>query len=143
MNNALKFTRDGVSITLNYAIDEEDQCLLFSVTDTGSGIPEDKQELVFQRFEKLNEFVQGTGSVSYTHLDVYKRQVINRISSFIHDFKDDLAAFSPVYRMITVIVNKANLAQFQMCIRDRYMISLPPLDNSQIHQPSFHYYQIL
>ncbi|KAB4427764.1 HAMP domain-containing histidine kinase, partial [Bacteroides thetaiotaomicron] len=37
------------------------QCMLFSVTDTGAGIPEDKQELVFQRFEKLNEFVQGTG----------------------------------------------------------------------------------
>ena len=35
--------------------------MLFSVTDTGTGIPEDKQELVFQRFEKLNEFVQGTG----------------------------------------------------------------------------------
>ena len=37
-----------------------------------------------------------------------RNHVINRISSFIHDFKDDLAAFSPVYRMITVIVNKAN-----------------------------------
>ena len=61
LNNALKFTPDGGSITLNYEIDEEDQCMLFSVTDTGSGIPEDKQELVFQRFEKLNEFVQGTG----------------------------------------------------------------------------------
>ena len=42
-------------------MDEEKQCMLFSVTDTGTGIPEDKQELVFQRFEKLNEFVQGTG----------------------------------------------------------------------------------
>ena len=61
LDNALKFTPDGGSITLNYEIDEEDQCMLFSVTDTGSGIPEDKQELVFQRFEKLNEFVQGTG----------------------------------------------------------------------------------
>ena len=61
LNNALKFTPDGGSITLDYEIDEEDQCMLFSVTDTGAGIPEDKQELVFQRFEKLNEFVQGTG----------------------------------------------------------------------------------
>lgn len=61
LNNALKFTPAGGSITLDYQIDEEDQCMLFSVTDTGTGIPDDKQDLVFQRFEKLNEFVQGTG----------------------------------------------------------------------------------
>lgn len=61
LNNALKFTPTGGSITLDYEIDNEDQCMLFSVTDTGTGIPEDKQALVFQRFEKLNEFVQGTG----------------------------------------------------------------------------------
>lgn len=61
LNNALKFTPTGGSITLDYTVDKEKQCILFSVTDTGTGIPEDKQELVFQRFEKLNEFVQGTG----------------------------------------------------------------------------------
>lgn len=61
LNNALKFTPAGGSITLDYTVDKEKQCMLFSVTDTGTGIPEDKQELVFQRFEKLNEFVQGTG----------------------------------------------------------------------------------
>ena len=60
LNNALKFTPAGGSITLDYTVDKEKQCILFSVTDTGTGIPEDKQELVFQRFEKLNEFVQGT-----------------------------------------------------------------------------------
>ena len=61
LNNALKFTPAGGSITLDYTVDKQKQCILFSVTDTGTGIPEDKQELVFQRFEKLNEFVQGTG----------------------------------------------------------------------------------
>lgn len=61
LNNALKFTPAGGSITLDYTVDKEKQCILFPVTDTGTGIPEDKQELVFQRFEKLNEFVQGTG----------------------------------------------------------------------------------
>ena len=61
LNNALKFTPAGGSITLDYTVDKEKQCILFSVTDTGTGIPGDKQELVFQRFEKLNEFVQGTG----------------------------------------------------------------------------------
>ena len=61
LNNALKFTPAGGSITLDYTVDKEKQCMLFSVIDTGTGIPGDKQELVFQRFEKLNEFVQGTG----------------------------------------------------------------------------------
>lgn len=61
LNNALKFTPARGSITLDYTVDKEKQRILFSVTDTGTGIPEDKQELVFQRFEKLNEFVQGTG----------------------------------------------------------------------------------
>ena len=34
---------------------------VFSVTDTGCGIPKEKQKLVFERFEKLNEYAQGTG----------------------------------------------------------------------------------
>jgi signal transduction histidine kinase len=29
--------------------------------DTGMGIPKDKQKIVFERFVKLDEFVQGTG----------------------------------------------------------------------------------
>lgn len=61
LNNAMKFTpQDGV-ITLKIEKDDDKQELLFSVTDTGCGIPEDKQERVFERFEKLNEFKQGTG----------------------------------------------------------------------------------
>ena len=47
LNNALKFTPAGGSITLDYTVDKEKQCILFSVTDTGTGIPEDKQELVY------------------------------------------------------------------------------------------------
>ena len=31
------------------------------MTDTGKGIPADKQAQVFERFNKLDEFAQGTG----------------------------------------------------------------------------------
>ncbi|MCC8189004.1 MAG: HAMP domain-containing histidine kinase [Bacteroides sp.] len=61
LNNALKFTPEGGSITLAFHIDEPTGMVQFSVTDTGCGISEENQEKIFQRFEKLNEFVQGTG----------------------------------------------------------------------------------
>ena len=57
--NAAKFTEQG-SIVLELKMDDADTAL-FSVTDTGCGIPPEKQHLIFERFEKLNDFVQGSG----------------------------------------------------------------------------------
>ena len=59
INNALKFTQQG-SITLGYE-QVSHQKIKFYVHDTGMGIPEEKQKSVFERFVKLNTFVQGTG----------------------------------------------------------------------------------
>lgn len=57
--NATKFTPQG-SIVLRLE-KETDNTVLFTVTDTGCGIPKDKQAHIFQRFEKLNENAQGSG----------------------------------------------------------------------------------
>lgn len=57
--NATKFTPQG-SIVLKLE-KETDDTVLFTVTDTGCGIPKDKQANIFQRFEKLNENAQGSG----------------------------------------------------------------------------------
>lgn len=58
LHNAAKFTEQG-SITLSYEIAGER--IVYSVTDTGIGIPEEKQDEVFERFTKLDSFSQGTG----------------------------------------------------------------------------------
>lgn len=57
--NATKFTPEG-SIVLELKKETEDKAL-FTVTDTGCGIPPEKQAGIFQRFEKLNENAQGSG----------------------------------------------------------------------------------
>ena len=58
LDNAAKFTKQGtISLTLN----EEDNHLHFTVKDSGPGIPADKREEIFERFVKLDSFVQGTG----------------------------------------------------------------------------------
>lgn len=58
VNNAIKFTEEG-SIHFGYEI--RDKQLYFFVRDTGCGIPEEKRKSIFERFVKLNNFVQGTG----------------------------------------------------------------------------------
>ena len=56
--NACKYTSQG-SITLAYEI--AGHSIIFSVTDTGSGIDKEKGELIFQRFEKLDSMNPGFG----------------------------------------------------------------------------------
>ena len=57
--NATKFTKEG-SIVLKLEMSDRNTAF-FSVTDTGCGIPLEKQDLIFERFEKLNDFAQGSG----------------------------------------------------------------------------------
>jgi signal transduction histidine kinase len=62
VTNAVKYTREG-HIRVGYRKEQRNGIdgLYFYCEDTGAGIPKDKQAAVFQRFVKLNDFVQGTG----------------------------------------------------------------------------------
>jgi PAS domain S-box-containing protein len=63
LSNSFKFTELG-TITAGCKFDEK-QKLIFFVSDTGSGIPLDKHETIFERFIKLNiennKLIAGTG----------------------------------------------------------------------------------
>ena len=59
MSNALKFTdRGSISITFEQL---DNGHVRISVSDTGKGIPEEAHDRIFDRFFKLDEFVQGAG----------------------------------------------------------------------------------
>lgn len=60
MRNSLKFTQSGF-IEIGYRHDPARQRVSLYVKDSGAGIPKEKQTAIFERFSKLNEFVQGTG----------------------------------------------------------------------------------
>jgi len=54
LSNALKFTHKG-SIELNVNLsDENDHYILFSVKDSGIGIPAEKQQLIFEAFQQAD-----------------------------------------------------------------------------------------
>jgi signal transduction histidine kinase/DNA-binding NarL/FixJ family response regulator len=67
ISNGIKFTHYGsVSVVVSAQKNEDEQIWIeFLVTDTGIGIPDDKKEIIFQRFEQLeamsSEILQGTG----------------------------------------------------------------------------------
>lgn len=60
LSNAAKFTSEG-SISLSYRIDRTNNSVTFAVSDTGIGIPEGKEEEIFDRFRKLDRNSQGSG----------------------------------------------------------------------------------
>lgn len=62
VGNALKYTTKGY-LWLGYRLEKRNDHMGLYVfcEDTGTGIPKEKQQSVFERFVKLNEFVQGTG----------------------------------------------------------------------------------
>lgn len=60
LTNACKHTAQG-EIKLSSSLTENPGYVTFAVTDTGTGVPADQAEKIFERFAKLNEFVQGTG----------------------------------------------------------------------------------
>lgn len=76
LNNANKFTENG-KITLGCYWKGEQ--LMITVTDTGIGIPVDKQEWVFDRFTKLDEFKPGAGLGLYIC-----RLIVKRLGGTIH-----------------------------------------------------------
>ncbi len=59
LNNAFKFTNHGKVVLCTKLL--ENNQVEIAVVDTGIGIDEDKRQLVFERFTKLNVFSQGTG----------------------------------------------------------------------------------
>lgn len=60
LTNACKHTEKG-SIVLRSSLSAKPGYVTMTVTDTGTGVPEDQAEAIFERFTKLNDFVQGTG----------------------------------------------------------------------------------
>ncbi|MGM9713777.1 MAG: histidine kinase dimerization/phospho-acceptor domain-containing protein [Prevotella sp.] len=62
LTNAIKHTSEG-SITVTVSEDTLDRkpAIKYTVSDTGEGIPKADAEVIFERFVKLNDFIQGTG----------------------------------------------------------------------------------
>ena len=58
VTNAVKYTQEG-HIKVGY--EQKDGGLYFYCEDTGAGIEKEDQDKIFERFVKLNDYIQGTG----------------------------------------------------------------------------------
>lgn len=65
LSNAIKFTENGGTVTVTLSENTELNLVEIKITDTGIGIPKDKQELIFERFgqvdSNLSRQAEGTG----------------------------------------------------------------------------------
>lgn len=60
LTNACKHTDSG-EIHVHCSVTEKPGIITFSVADTGTGVPVDEADHIFERFTKLNAFKQGAG----------------------------------------------------------------------------------
>lgn len=60
LSNACHFTREG-TISVSYKLDCKEKNILFTVTDTGTGICPEIQQIIYQRFSKGDAFTEGLG----------------------------------------------------------------------------------
>jgi signal transduction histidine kinase len=60
INNAMKFTREG-SVLIHCSCSPDRTRVIYTVTDTGIGVPTEKAETIFERFTQLDSFTPGMG----------------------------------------------------------------------------------
>jgi len=60
LTNACKHTTEG-EIRLTSSLTQNPGYVTYAIEDTGSGIPPEQADTIFERFTKLNDFVQGMG----------------------------------------------------------------------------------
>ena len=76
INNAKKFTTQG-SITFGFQTEDPGYTVFF-VEDTGSGISEENQRRIFERFYKVDSFTQGAGlglSICQTIVERFRGEI--------------------------------------------------------------------
>ena len=60
LNNAVKFTKKG-NVELRITIDHARKMVVYTVTDTGIGVPPYESERIFEEFTQLDTYYDGTG----------------------------------------------------------------------------------
>lgn len=60
LSNGAKFTESGY-VNLSYIVNPQSHTITFVVEDSGIGVPKGKEEIIFERFEKLSNLTSGTG----------------------------------------------------------------------------------
>lgn len=76
LGNALKFTPENGAITFVVKKDDTANNLTISVTDTGPGIPKEKQDRLFTKFGKIDESYVSLPNINGTGLGLYISQQI-------------------------------------------------------------------
>lgn len=61
LSNAFKHTPEKGNIAVDLNVDENTECIVLNVADSGIGIPSEKRDLLFMRFKQINYSLSGIG----------------------------------------------------------------------------------
>ncbi|HEY0092443.1 MAG TPA: ATP-binding protein, partial [Flavobacterium sp.] len=148
INNALKFTKNGEVkvIAKLISIDEDSTSIHFKIVDTGIGIPEDKQEMVFDSFSQgsieINRKYGGTGlglNIVKKLIEILGGQIqleskVGRGSTFSFGLSFRISSEAPVEEIVD-LDEKVFVGKKVLLVEDNkinQMITKKMLENKQI-----------
>lgn len=137
LSNAFKYTESGQSITVN--LNEEGNWLLLQVSDTGIGIPINKQGKVFERFYQVESEHIGSGiglslvqrlvELHHGHIELESEE--GKGSTFSVYLPQDISVYKPSEQAVTD--NKAEDEQvYSTNSKEMYFIDTEKLEGEAI-----------
>ena len=129
LTNAVKFTNEGF-IRYGFTVFPDKDEVIFSVQDTGIGIPQNKQKIIFERFRKANEnqerLYPGTGLGLYITKTLVKMlggkiwmdSIPGIGSNFYVSFPYERSNTKPNIRIMDPMQNKVNISGLKILVAE-------------------------
>ena len=128
LSNAFKFTDEGGSITVG--LKEEDNNLVITISDTGIGIPKEKQGKIFERFYQVNSDHSGSGIglslilrlIELHHGKITLDSEVNKGSTFKVYIPQDESLYKPEEIKTAEEENEKEVAQHSINTKETFYL---------------------
>ncbi|GAA0182649.1 hypothetical protein SH2C18_49900 [Clostridium sediminicola] len=121
LSNAVKFTEPGGSIIVTVC--DKGEYILISVKDTGIGIPQNKLDIIFQRFRQIDKSFSRTHEGSGIGLSLTK-SIVKMLGGEINARSEENKGSEFIIKLPAKLIDDKDSIIDNMCVKNNYVDSI-------------------